>query len=60
MRCGCTAPAATAPAIAASLLDAAGRTLVAVDDTFDNAEKVGPPPRGLRRVTLVLAVLAGA
>ncbi len=27
--------------IAASLLDAAGRKLVAIDDTFDNAEKVG-------------------
>ena len=27
--------------VAASLLDAAGRTLVAVDDSFDNAEKVG-------------------
>ncbi len=28
-------------AVAASMLDAAGRTLVAVDDTFENAEKVG-------------------
>ena len=28
-------------AIAASLLDAAGRTLVAIDDSFENAEKVG-------------------
>ncbi len=27
--------------VAASVLDAAGRTLVAVDDSFDNAEKVG-------------------
>ena len=27
--------------VAASFLDAAGRTLVAVDDSFDNAEKVG-------------------
>ena len=27
--------------VAASMLDAAGRTLVAIDDTFDNAEKVG-------------------
>ncbi len=27
--------------VAASLLDAAGRTIVAVDDSFDNAEKVG-------------------
>ena len=27
--------------VAASVLDAAGRSLVAVDDTFDNAEKVG-------------------
>ena len=26
--------------IAASFLDAAGRTLVAVDDSFENAEKV--------------------
>ena len=28
-------------AVAASLLDAHGRELVAIDDTFDNAEKVG-------------------
>jgi hydroxyacylglutathione hydrolase len=27
--------------VAASMLDAAGRTLVAIDDTFDNAEQVG-------------------
>ncbi len=27
--------------VAASVLDAAGRTLVAIDDSFDNAEKVG-------------------
>ena len=27
--------------VAASMLDAAGRKLVAIDDTFDNAEKVG-------------------
>ena len=27
--------------VAASMLDAAGRNLVAIDDTFDNAEKVG-------------------
>ena len=27
--------------VAASFLDAAGRTLVAIDDSFDNAEKVG-------------------
>ena len=27
--------------VAASILDAAGRTLVAVDDSFDEAEKVG-------------------
>ncbi len=27
--------------VAASMLDARGRTLVAIDDTFDNAEKVG-------------------
>ena len=27
--------------VAASMLDAAGRTSVAVDDSFDNAEKVG-------------------
>ena len=27
--------------VAASLLDAHGRTLVAIDDSFDNAEKVG-------------------
>ena len=27
--------------VAASLLHAAGRTLVAVDDSFENAEKVG-------------------
>jgi glyoxylase-like metal-dependent hydrolase (beta-lactamase superfamily II)/rhodanese-related sulfurtransferase len=27
--------------VAASLLDAAGRTLVAIDDSFENAEKVG-------------------
>lgn len=27
--------------VAASMLDAKGRTLVAIDDTFDNAEKVG-------------------
>ena len=27
--------------VAASMLDAAGRSLVAIDDTFDNAEKVG-------------------
>ncbi len=27
--------------VAASFLDAAGRTLVAIDDTFENAEKVG-------------------
>ena len=27
--------------VAASFLSAAGRHLVAVDDTFDNAEKVG-------------------
>ena len=27
--------------VAASMLDAAGRTLVAIDDSFDNAEKVG-------------------
>ena len=27
--------------VAASVLDAAGRTPVAVDDSFDNAEKVG-------------------
>jgi glyoxylase-like metal-dependent hydrolase (beta-lactamase superfamily II)/rhodanese-related sulfurtransferase len=27
--------------VAASVLDAAGRTLVAIDDTFDNAEQVG-------------------
>ena len=27
--------------VAASMLDAAGRELVAIDDTFDNAEKVG-------------------
>jgi len=27
--------------IAASLLDAAGRSLVAIDDDVDNAEKVG-------------------
>jgi hydroxyacylglutathione hydrolase len=29
--------------VAASVLDAAGRTLVAIDDSFDNAEKVGLP-----------------
>jgi hydroxyacylglutathione hydrolase len=28
-------------AVAASMLDAAGRSLVAIDDTFDNAEQVG-------------------
>ena len=27
--------------VAASFLDAAGRTLVAIDDSFENAEKVG-------------------
>ena len=27
--------------IAASMLDAVGRTIVAIDDSFDNAEKVG-------------------
>ena len=27
--------------VAASMLDAAGRALVAIDDSFDNAEKVG-------------------
>ena len=27
--------------VAASLLDAAGRSLVAIDDSFENAEKVG-------------------
>jgi len=32
--------------IAASLLDAAGRRLVAVDDDFDNTEKVGLPLAG--------------
>jgi hypothetical protein len=29
--------------VAASLLDAAGRVVVAVDDTFDTAEEVGLP-----------------
>jgi len=28
--------------VAASMLDAVGRSLVAIDDSFDNAEKVGP------------------
>ena len=37
--------------VAASMLDAAGRSLVAIDDSFDNAEKVGPPPGGARGVT---------
>ena len=27
--------------VAASMLDAAGRSLVAIDDSFDNAEQVG-------------------
>jgi hydroxyacylglutathione hydrolase len=27
--------------VAASMLDAAGRPLVAIDDSFDNAEQVG-------------------
>ena len=46
--------------VAASMLDAAGRSLVAVDDSFDNAEKVGLHLVGPDGVTLVLAVVAGA
>ena len=39
--------------IAASLLDAAGRTVVVVDDNFDNAEKVGLHLVGADGVTLL-------
>ena len=47
--------------VAASILDAAGRTLVAVDDTFDNAEKVGLHLVGPDGVTpRSLALVAGA
>ena len=48
--------------IAASLIDASGRTPVAVDDSFENAEKVGLQPGRPRRLMLdvVLAVALGA
>ncbi len=46
--------------VAASVLAAAGRRLVAIDDSFENAEKVGPAPGRCRRVTLLLALVAGA
>ena len=50
--------------VAASLLDAAGRRPVAIDDSFDNATAaglpLGRPPAGRYRVTLVLvAAVAG-
>ena len=46
--------------VAASMLDAAGRTLVAVDDEFDNAEKVGLHLVGPeRRDPVLVAVVAG-
>ena len=39
--CGCTAPAATAPASPPRSSTPHGRRLVAIDDSFENAEKVG-------------------
>ena len=47
--------------VAASFLSAAGRPLVAIDDSFDNAREVSLPPRrpGRLSMTLAIAVAAG-
>ena len=47
MRYGCTAQAGYRASVAASFLDAAGRTVVAVDDEFDRAARAGLPVDGL-------------
>ena len=48
-RCGCTAPAATAPRSPPRSSTPPAARLVAIDDSFENAEKVGLHLVGARR-----------